>query len=130
MIDRRFLRAVAFALAMALPAVALSDAYDRTKDGWSGTAAPSVQARHVIAVTPSDTKDVTNSTGDAAPNYAKALYVGVTGDVAIVAAGDNGNSGNGTSVTFKAVPVGWFPIQVRRIMATGTTATNIVGLYD
>ncbi len=87
-------------------------------------------ARKVIAVTPSDTKDVTNATGDNARCYAKALYIGTTGDVAIVAAGDNGNSGLGTAVTFKTVPVGWFPVQVRRVMSTNTTASTIVGLYD
>ena len=87
-------------------------------------------ARKAIAVTPSDTKDVTNSTGDDAACYAKALYVGSTGDVAIVAAGDNSASGAGTAVTFPAVPVGWFPVQVRRVMSTNTSASDIVGLYD
>ncbi|MEH2573474.1 hypothetical protein V1272_002809 [Bradyrhizobium sp. AZCC 1708] len=31
---------------------------------------------------------------------------------------------------FSTVPVGWFPVQVRRVNATGTTATNIVAVYD
>lgn len=105
-----------------------ADAIDTTKDQWftGASGLPGQPARRAIAVTPSDTKDVTNATGDNAPYYAKALYIGVTGDVAIVAAAD----AVGTSVTFKAVPVGWFPVQVRRVMSTGTTATNIVGLYD
>lgn len=87
-------------------------------------------ARRAIAVTPSDTKDVTNATGDAASCYAKALYIGTTGNVAIVAAGDRSNAGAGTAVTFTAVPVGFFPVQVRRVMSTNTTASTIVGLYD
>jgi hypothetical protein len=109
----------------------MTDNYNPANDYWQVVpGSPAWPAKRAIAVTPSDTKDVTNSTGDNAPHYAKALYIGVSGDVAIVAAGDSGNSLAGTAVTFKAVPVGWFPVQVRRVMATNTTATNIVGLYD
>lgn len=110
----------------------MADSYDVTRDRWVVTidVNPLMPARHAIAVTPSDTKDVTNATGDAASQYAKGLYIGVSGDVTAVLAGDNGNSLAGTAVTFKAVPVGMLPIQVRRVMATGTTATNIVALYD
>lgn len=107
----------------------MADAYDGTKDIWTMVpGSPAWPARRSIAVTPSDTKDVTNSTGDNAPYYAKALYIGVTGDVVIISPTDNGNPG--TAILFKAVPVGWFPVQARRVMATNTTATNIVGLYD
>lgn len=109
----------------------MADLYDQNKDRWAVTpnAGPHMPARQSIAVTPSDTKDVTDAAGDNAPVYASALYIGVSGDVAIVAAADNSNGGQGTAVTFKAMPVGWFPVQVRRVMATNTTATNIVGLY-
>jgi hypothetical protein len=109
----------------------MADAYDSTKDSWGGGAsanAPDSPARIAIAVTPSDTKDVTNGAGDNAAVYAKSLYIGVTGDVAIVAAGDKTVAG--TSIVYKAHPVGYLPTQVRRVMSTGTTATNIVGLYD
>lgn len=111
----------------------MADVYDITKDLWGGghgQALASMPARRGIAVTPSDTNDVTNASGDAAPCYAKALFVGVSGNVTVVHAADNGNSGAGTAVTYSNVPVGWFPVQVRRVMATNTTATNIVGLYD
>lgn len=112
----------------------MADAYDSTKDAWGGGSSgnyPGAQARKTIVVTPSDTKDVTNAAGDNASVYAKALWIGVTGDVAIIAAGDqSGALGVGTAVTHKAVPVGIFPVQVRRVMATNTTATNIVGWYD
>lgn len=107
-------------------------AYDVNKDRYvvNSNPSPGDPGRRGIPVTPSDTKDVTDPTGDNAPCYAKSLYVGVTGDLSIVAAGDTGNSGNGTAVPYKNVPVGWFPQQVRRVMATGTTASQIVGSYD
>jgi len=60
--------------------------------------------------------------------YAKALYVGTAGDITLVTAGDL--SVAGTPVLFKAVPVGTLPVQVRRVLATGTTATDLVALYD
>jgi hypothetical protein len=69
-------------------------------------------------VTPSDTLDVTNASVDNAPRYAKSLYVGVSGNLAIVHAGDNGNAGAGTAVANPNVQIGWFPMQVRRVMAT------------
>ncbi len=53
----------------------------------------------------------------------RALYVGGTGDIAVVFAG------NSTAVTLKAVPVGILPVQVTMVMSTNTTATDIVGLY-
>jgi hypothetical protein len=53
----------------------------------------------------------------------RALYVGVTGDVAVIFAGDT------AAVTLKAVPVGILPVQVTKVMSTGTTATDIVALY-
>lgn len=83
-------------------------------------------ARRGIPVTPSDTLDVTNQAGDKAPCYAKALYVGVSGNVTVVHAADS----TGTGVLYTGVAIGWFPVQVRRVMATGTTATNINGVYE
>lgn len=110
----------------------MADNYDVTKDRYAAGLGQqaSAPARRAIPVTTSDTKDVTNAAGDNAPCYAKALYIGVTGNLAVVPASDNGNSLAGTAVTFVAVPVGWFPVQVRRVMATLTTASSIVGLYD
>lgn len=72
------------------------------------------QARAATAVTPSDSTEVN----------AKALYIGVTGDVVILPANATDTS---QTVTFKAHPVGYMPVQVRRVMAA-TTATNIVAL--
>lgn len=50
-----------------------------------------------------------------------ALYIGVTGDVAITTLA-------GQTVTFKAVPVGILPVSGNKVMSTNTTATNIVAL--
>lgn len=110
----------------------MADAYSVDSDRYAVemNGPSSRPARRGIAVTPSDTKDVTNSGGDNAPCYAKSLYIGSAGNVAVVHAGDNSASGAGTAVTYPNVPVGWFPVQVRRVMATNTTASSIIGLYD
>lgn len=92
--------------------------YDPTKDNYElFPKDPSTTARNAVAVVPSDTVDLTV--------YAKALYIGVTGDVAVIPVGQS------TSVIFKAHPVGYFVgCQVRRVLSTGTTATNILALYE
>lgn len=59
---------------------------------------------------------------DTNANVATALYIGVTGDVAVV------TQDRTTSVVFKAVPVGILPVRVSKVLSTGTTATDIVGL--
>jgi hypothetical protein len=70
---------------------------------------------NAATVTPSDSADITFSS--------RALYIGVTGDVTVNMAG------NGSSILFKSVPVGILPIRVSRVLATGTTATNIVAVW-
>ena len=85
-------------------------------------------ARYATALTPSDTAAV--AVGPAGC-YAKRLYVGVTGDVNLITAGDNGNAGLGTAVLYKAVPAGtYLNVQVRTLLNTGTTASLIVGEAD
>lgn len=84
-------------------------------------------ARYATAITPSDTVNV--AIGPAGC-YAKALFVGTTGNLNIVTAGDNSNGGLGTPVLFTNVPVGWFPVQVRAVLFTGTNASGIVGVAD
>lgn len=111
----------------------MTDLYDPSKDLWGAPrdkVFAAMPGRRGIAVTPSDTGDVTNASGDNAACYAKALYVGVSGNLAVVHAADSSNGGAGTAVTYSNVPVGWFPMQVRRVMATNTTASSIVGAYD
>lgn len=65
------------------------------------------------AVTPHNTNELTK--------VSRALYIGVSGDVAVVMQ-------DGTTLTFKAVPVGLLPIRVKIVKSTGTTATDIVAL--
>lgn len=52
----------------------------------------------------------------------RALYIGTTGNLVVEMA-------SGNQVTLNSVPVGIIDIQVHRVLATGTTATNIVALY-
>lgn len=64
------------------------------------------------AITPSDSQDQTY----------RAIYVGGAGNVTVITAG-------GETTTFTAPPVGSIiPIETKRVMSTGTTATLLVGL--
>lgn len=92
--------------------------YDRGSDPYAdgGSAGIARQGSRVVAVTPDDNTDLTT--------YAKALYIGVAGDVEIIAVGDSDASPH----IFKNHPVGYMLCQVRRVRAAGTTATNILGL--
>ncbi len=98
----------------------MATTYDPALDLYAQRSTPVASpARGAFAVTPSDTANLAA--------YAKSLYIGVTGDVTVVpmnAAADT------DTVLFKAVPVGILPVQVRRVMATGTTATDIVALVN
>lgn len=96
----------------------MANTYNLAQDPYAQRSTEiSSQARLAAAVTLSDTVDL-------AP-YAKALYVGVAGDVTVLPI----NATDDThTVLFKAHPVGYMPVQVRRVLATGTTATNIVAL--
>ena len=66
-------------------------------------------------IAPADFNDVLNTT--------RAIWVGTCGDLAVVFP-------DGTGVTLKNVPTGTLlPVRAMRVNATGTTATNLVGLY-
>lgn len=71
-------------------------------------------ARGGAAVVPSDANDLARE--------ARALYIGVTGDVVL-------DTPDGATLTFKAAPVGILSVSAKRVRATGTTATNIIALY-
>lgn len=79
---------------------------------------PGAPARRAAPVTASDTTDL--------PVWAKALYLGQAGDVRLIPAGADG----ATAVTLKNHPAGYVPVQARRVLATGTTAADIVALFD
>lgn len=73
-----------------------------------------------VAITPSDTQPITDAAGNAVQPI---LYIGGAGNVAVKTA-------LGTSITFTAVPAGTvIPVMVSQVMATGTTATGIVGIF-
>lgn len=70
-------------------------------------------ADNAVAITPSNSTVIP---------YPRAIYVGVSGDIAAVMKG-------GATVTFKAAPVGILPIRPVQILLTGTTATDMLALY-
>lgn len=70
--------------------------------------------REAVAITPHDTDDIQQTV---------AIYVGGIGNLKVDMKGGN-------AVTFQAVPVGTvLEIRATRVYATGTTATNLLGLY-
>lgn len=101
--------------------------YDQTKENFRGLVKQNGPGRYATAITPSDTAAVAIGPGGC---YAKKLYIGVAGNVTIIAAADQTNNGLGTPVLFTAHPVGYMDMQVRAVMATGTAATGIVGYCD
>jgi hypothetical protein len=71
--------------------------------------------RSAVTVAPSDSSPLAYVT--------KGLWVGGAGNVAVITA-------SGTEVTYVNVPAGThLRIRVSQVMATGTTATNIVAEY-
>jgi len=75
---------------------------------------PFYSARRAFAITKNDDNELAYVT--------KAIYVGGAGDVAV-------RMYDGTDVTFAGVAAGTIlPIMVKRVLSTGTDATNIVGL--
>lgn len=65
-------------------------------------------------ISPSDTTDLQRAT--------RAIYVGGTGDLRVTFV-------DGQTVTLSGVPAGGIlPLRVIRVLATGTTATGLVGL--
>lgn len=71
------------------------------------------------AIIPSNTADLLETP--------KAIYVGTGGDIAMI--GDNEAPG-AAAVVWKNVPSGAVvPFRPRRIMVTGTTAADMLGIY-
>jgi len=74
-----------------------------------------IPAANGFAIAPDDGTDL--------PNNVRAIYVGNAGDVKV----DFVNTG--TVVIKNATAGSVLPMQVKRVYAIGTTATNLVGLY-
>lgn len=69
-----------------------------------------------VAVTPNDNTDL--------PLTSRGLFIGTGGHVAVILDKD------AASVVLKNIPSGSvLPIRIRRVLATGTTALDIVALY-
>lgn len=88
-----------------------------TNDTYAQRSVPvNSYARNAAAITKSDSVD----------QPYKAIWVGGTGDVVVLMINATDDS---QTVKFSAVPAGTLlPIQVRRVMSTGTTATLMIGL--
>jgi hypothetical protein len=83
-----------------------------------------LQAARAAAVTASDTLDIPNISSESGRgNNGCVLYVGVGGDLKVLTAG-------GDEIVFSGVVSGtFFPVQVVRVFATGTTATGVIALW-
>lgn len=70
---------------------------------------------YAFAITPNDSTDLANAT--------RALYVGGAGDVACITV-------NGSTVTFVGMVAGMlYPLRLKRVLSTGTSASSLVGVY-
>jgi hypothetical protein len=81
-----------------------------------------LQVARAAAVTPSNTVDIPY-VGGGDIKWDCVLYIGGAGNLRVLTAGED-------DVTFTGVLAGSFlPVQVKRVFASGTTATNIVALW-
>lgn len=83
-----------------------------------------LQVSRAAAVDPSNTVNIPNvSAQDGSGNRGCVLYIGGAGNIRVLTAGED-------DVTFTNVQAGQFiPVQVIRVFATGTSATNILALW-
>ena len=80
-----------------------------------------LQVGRAASVTPSDTANVTSVSGGT--NNGCVLYVGSAGNLRVQTVG-------GDDVTFNNINTGAFiPVQIVKVYATGTTASNILALW-
>ncbi|WP_392336680.1 hypothetical protein [Loktanella salsilacus] len=69
---------------------------------------------HAFAVVLNDGNDLSH--------VPRAIHVGGSGNLRLTMA-------DGSTVTFAGMAAGWHPVRVRRVLATKTTATSIVGYF-
>jgi len=87
----------------------MTDQFSNFREGLS---AP---ADNAASVTPHDSNDLSIVT--------RGIYVGTSGDLKVDLSG-------GDTVTFANIAAGVIhPLRVQRVYSTGTTATDIVGVY-
>jgi hypothetical protein len=82
-----------------------------TDDKGAGWCSPTPSA---VAVEPSDTADLAKIA---------RIYIGTAGDLTVILANDT------APVTYVGAQTGYHPLLVKRVMHTGTTATNIVACF-
>ena len=84
-------------------------------DQFSSTQSFSGPCSNAVAVTPSDSNELTV--------VSRAIYVGSGGTLVVITNG-------GQTTTLAGVPAGAIlPLRVKQVLATGTTASSIVNLY-
>lgn len=83
-----------------------------------------LQASRAFEVVKSDTVNIVSPNGGSAgASDSCVLYVGIGGSLAVITAG-------GDSVVFSNIQSGSFiPVNVVRVLVTGTTANNIIALW-
>lgn len=88
-------------------------------------------AARAVSVTPSDTDFIT-----ATNKVIGSLYIGTSGNLNVLPWEHTDGStaySTGTvdgAVLYTNVPVGFFPVAVKKVFATGTTASGIICQYD
>jgi len=91
----------------------------------AATSGISYASEGVVTAFPEGADEITPSDTDT-HEPPVTVYVGVTGNVAIVPAGEPASA----AVVFKGLPAGSVvPCRAVKVMATGTTATDLVALY-
>ncbi len=73
-----------------------------------------ISADHAAVVTPDDNTDLSVTP--------RALLIGTGGDLAVITRG-------GQSLTIPNAPAGVLPVRVKRVLSTGTTATDITAIW-
>jgi|688.fasta_scaffold133123_4 hypothetical protein len=85
-----------------------------------------------VQVTPSNTNYITDIEGN---RTFGSLYIGTSGDLVVLpfTHDDTNNAsttGVGGAIIFTNVPVGFFPLKVKKVFSTGTTASGIICQFD
>lgn len=96
------------------PACTYLDAGTNSTKACVGVTSDSRSCRQAVLVTPSDITDLTVP--------ARALYVGGAGTVSVYFVDDT----VGVAVNISSAANQWHPVWVRRVLSTGTGATNIL----
>lgn len=86
----------------------MSDRFQTSSPSLSGPAA------HAFAISPNDSAPISETT--------RALYIGVGGNLSVTMA-------SGGNAAFTSISSGTLlPIRITKVLSTGTTASDIVGL--